>query len=438
MLKVIDKYPGGEARPNIRIRYKLTAQEEKLFTLFYIKQVTLNTGDMAHLQKLSKWIYEQEKWIQCGCTAHLEKPLMRLKRSQAGKLFLARITRTGHHAECPYKEIAKKEHEHLKTKSRSGCLKKDGPLNLIARNVSGITVSNKKSSAYERSSPSRRRPTLCNSLYRIIEEAGLNTISLTQESSPYNRLVNTVAKLEVVSSIPLSDYFHLNATKKGLYDAAMALKHDQRVWPNAFSRHCVFLAKAKSFNNNQIEVYKGRSEETQCIDISNQVIPSSGRLGSRSEPYMAMIVVKDSVLNPGFYVPTDAFIVPCYSKTTFIPVDSHYERLVLKKMFSLQFYLKERGVFFEIVKPLFDIEVTKEEETHHVLPDFIIKTPAENIVIEVSGSHETEYLSRKERTHEHMKQIGTLLNIDCYGAELNNRLDEELSELTRKIKHILS
>lgn len=435
MLKIIDKYFNEDNKFKINVRYELSDYEKRLFIHSYIDKKPLNRGDSTHLSRISGKIYEEEKWIQCDCLDLYEKPLLRLKRSKSGNLFLARITRTSHDYNCPFKEITRQISSSQKTSVPVYKIK-EGPLNLISKKASGISVSATKNSLKETTAGTKRRSTLCKCLYTIIDKAELNCISLDTSSTPYQRLLQTVSSIEIVSNLTLKDYFHTNPTKKGFYDAAIALKNDKRKWPKTYSKHGVFLVKAKSFNKNGIEAYIN-AEKTQFIEITNQIIPSSGRLGERSGPYMAFIIVKDSVLKPDFYEPKDAFIVPCYSQSTFIPLDSYYERLVLKNLFALQFSMKKRGISFEIIKPLFDIEAEDETGVYHVLPDFLIKTPTKTIVIEVAGSHEADYLERKQRMHQHMQILGPLLNIDCYGAELNNRLEFELNQLTQKITNLL-
>ena len=43
-------------------------------------------------------------------------------------------------------------------------------------------------------------------------------------------------------------------------------------------------------------------------------------------------------------------LVPCYSEKTIYPVDSYYEREVLKRLFALQFEWTQKGGALEIIK----------------------------------------------------------------------------------------
>jgi predicted nuclease of restriction endonuclease-like RecB superfamily len=80
--------------------------------------------------------------------------------------------------------------------------------------------------------------------------------------------------------------------------------------------------------------------------------------------------------------------MPIFNKKSLMPVESNYERTVLKIILSTCKSLKD----IKIEKPLFDII----EKEFHFRPDFIIHYKDEKkIFIEVLGSQNNEYLNHK-------------------------------------------
>ena len=213
------------------------------------------------------------------------------------------------------------------------------------------------------------------------------------------------------------------------------LKGDQSYWSKEIRKHALMLVKVKEIHEQNLEVLFPDGT-TKPIKISNRIYRSSGRFSARTSPFMAFILIIDSIETPNFYQPFDAFVVPCYSEKTFIPVDSYYEREVLKRLFALQFEWTQKGGALEIIKPLFDIEI--DSEINGVLPDFILRTPEKQLIIEVNGSHEPEYLQRKKQVHEKMSKLGTVLSFDAYGAEKEDRLTYLMNQFIIQVKSHLT
>ena len=212
------------------------------------------------------------------------------------------------------------------------------------------------------------------------------------------------------------------------------LRHDIS-WPANAIKHGFIMAKVKQFENDNLTCLLSDSTE-KMIKVENRIYVSSGRFGERTGPYVALIMVADTVENPNVYKPYNAYLQPCYNEKSYFPVDSYYERVVLKNLYALGFRLKKRGVHVEIKKPLFDIPVYEGKEEEFCLPDFIVSSRAKRIIIEVNGSHEPEYLERKARTHVLMEKLGCLLSIDAYGAELKGNLDQAIYQLCSEIESI--
>lgn len=216
----------------------------------------------------------------------------------------------------------------------------------------------------------------------------------------------------------------------------MILK-DDKAWPKDAEKHMLFLLHVQSFNAKSLEVIYPDGG-IQTLNIAQRIYRSSGRLGERSEPYMALVLIGTDASAPGFYQPIKAFVMPSYSAKTWFPVESYYEREVMRQLFKLHYAYKNTATPFEIIKPLFDEVIQQADgELFGVRPDFIIKTAQRRILIEVDGSHEPEYLERKAQMKALVNQKTPLLSLDAYGAEQNKRLGFEIAKLMDDIKELI-
>lgn len=438
-LALIKKYPldNGGKKPVIQIMSKLTDKERTLLAEFFVLDGLLMKDDKHHILTLCRSIYEHDYWVQCHCIPAFEKPVFRFNRAISGKLYLHHITSRASHAEhCVFKEREWMTSD-TPGKPEKPYLKKTTPLNLISKKSFDLLAKNDKATAKKNSMAHvTRRSSLCRALYRLLDDGGLNVINPEKTQPPFKALERAALNIEIQPQKKLLDYLYTSPAM--LFKAAYALRDDKTTWPRDIPKHALMLVKARNFNEQTIEAILPNGN-SQIINISHHIRPLSGRLGVRSEPYMALILVTDSVEKPNFYEPVKAFIVPCYSEKTFIPVDSHYEREILRGLFALQFEYARQGRFFEIIKPLFDIPVYQgTPDEAFVLPDFIVKTSQKNLVIEVNGSHENDYLQRKTRMHQSMGVLGKVLSIDAYGAEKEDRFKQSIHQFLTQLKHHLN
>ena len=437
-LTLIEKYIGKKDSATIKIKRYLTEREVSLLAEFYILGGLLLAEDKKQVRTLCRSIHEQDLWVQCDCT-ELSKPVFRFNRSVNGKIYMHHITSRGNHTDlCVFKEKVWRE-----TKSQTPqkpFVNESEPLNLVSKKAFALGVKSKKfNTENSRSISENQRSTLCNALYRLLDNAKANVINPQKNGSIFKAIQDTACHIEIQPQKKMSDYLYMHPMM--IFKAAFALRSDKSFWPNDVSKHALLLIKARSFNEESIDALLPNGE-IKTIHISQRIYKSSGRLGVRSSPFLALILITDSVENPCFYEPTKAFVVPCYSEKTYIPVDSHYEREVLKKLFALQFKLSKSGVNLEIIKPLFDIPLFDKidgcDAIPYVLLDFILKTNEKTLVVEVNGSHEEDYLERKQRTHQCMGAIGKVFSIDAYGAENENRFMEEINQLIKQITAFLN
>ncbi|MCZ4786735.1 hypothetical protein O6D23_03060 [Legionella pneumophila] len=440
-LYLIQKYKldKSERHPVPQVYSQLTERERALLIDFFILDGLLTSDEKKEVLHLCRTIHERDLWIQCDCLNGRLQPVFRFNRASSGSLYLHHITsRAEHSQQCVFKERIWTAQERKITKTAHH-IKKLTPLNLVPKKSIGM-LALKKEEKSQKNTPSsaNRRSSLCQALYRLLDDAGVNVISSTNKVSPFKAIEQAALSIEIQPKKKLRDYLYINPPS--FYKAAYMLKADQTYWSKEIRKHALMLVKVKEFHERVMEVFLPDGA-TQKIEISNRIYCSSGRFSPRTPPFMALILITDSTESPNYYQPFNAFIVPCYSEKTFIPVDSYYEREVLRRLFALQFEWTQKGWHLEIIKPLFDIEIKVddcESEREGVLPDFILRTPTKQLIIEVNGSHEPEYLQRKQRVHQKMGQLGTVLSFDAYGAEKEDRLNFKMSKFIVQIKNHLT
>ncbi|EGM3722934.1 hypothetical protein QD671_004065 [Salmonella enterica] len=112
----------------------------------------------------------------------------------------------------------------------------------------------------------------------------------------------------------------------------------------------------------------------------------------------------------------DGYAHAIYSTEIPIPIDSNLERDTMNSLSEIAGWGKRKGITeIKMHKPLFDIMVKEEGDLETgIIPDFVVTVESgynrlHTIVIETTGYVTQEYIDRKTRQHELMKQLGELL-----------------------------
>lgn len=435
-LRVIEQYKAGMV-PKFRYNIGNDIKQVMINKLIYNKKI--NRIDHKMLSDACKKLYEYNHWIQCDCINSDDKPIFRFKRSPGGTLYIYRLSeRASHNTKCPFKESDSSSVSSQKKNKRYRVFTElTGPLNLLSKKTEGISSATRKPSNSSPSLASRPTHKLAKVLYEILDRGGLNKFS-TKESLPLSKcLEKGVEGLDIVSNRQLKDFIYYSIS--GMNHLCPKLKKSYN-WPKNIPKQGLLLAKVKSFKGNTLEVIcpkhpKDSNADILSFNVENKIYQWSGRYSERTGPYMAIILVTEISETPHEFIPFNAFLMPVYSASGYMPIDSYYERIVLKRLYAIGFDYKKRKQYLEIIKPVKDILVLDDEgQEHYVLPDFIIEASDKTLVIEVNGSHEPEYLERKQRTHCLMEKVGKVLSFDAYGEEKKGALDNGLNMFIRNIK----
>jgi hypothetical protein len=429
-LTLVEKYSATAEGTKIKTRGVLTPHEKSLLASFFVLDDLMETEDKKQLFTLCRSIHDRDLWIQCDCLDEAIQPVFRINSSSEKNLYIHRITSRKEHAEaCLFKARVYDNHDGSSS-SRRPTVKEDEPFNLLGKKINSLLKPSDNPSEQIRDTGARKTK-LARALFNILEAADLNVVSPENTLKPQDALFKAAKSLEIVDGISLDNYLETNPNR--LKYRAILLKEDNG-WKKGIEKHCLSLLRIKDFNDEFINVIFP-DKTVKPIKIATRIYQSSGRFSERTSPYMALVLIGTTAESPWFYQPIKAYVMPTYSSVSYFPVDSFYEREVMRHLYRLYFNAKKNGCPFKIIKPLFDIEIlyTNDEESAFVLPDFLIKKGDKTLVLEVNGSIEPDYLDRKSRTHKHMGRLGELISFNAYQAELENNLNTEIASVMNQI-----
>ena len=154
------------------------------------------------------------------------------------------------------------------------------------------------------------------------------------------------------------------------------------------------------------------------VVLANRVQSPSIRGNQIKGPYLTIVVAGEYPEAHG-YAPLRAYAQPIFSGKRFVPVDSEFERAVLRELIKLQWTFDRIGIDLTIEKPVFDTLTP----IGACRPDFILELRSRetgeirSIIVEAMGSTDETYLAAKAVTHPRMAQIGPLVCVSPADVE---------------------
>ena len=359
-----------------------------------------------------------EKWIACDCLPPGEPPpiLTPAFLSEAETYYLRRLTaanRPEHLPCCPFfREQATNRLSEVRTQESPA----DPPTGYFE--VLRPAPEKLAQRPGEESSDDRTRqasvPRLARLLWRLLGLANLNrTVPLCEEgpdhsiSDEFKKLAVAAQRVEIAPGIELGRalWTHAQALhSKRIYARLRELAH---VWPRGHAPQAFLTLFTHKFEGATIHV-----SGAEPVVLANRVQSPSIRGNRIKGPYLAIVVAGQYPEAHG-YAPLRGYAQPIYSGRRFIPVDSEFERTVLRELLQLRraFYRIDLDLLIE--KPVFDTLTPLGP----CRPDFVLeacsRTTGETrqIVVEAMGSQDEAYLGVKAITHPRMEQIAPLLRI---------------------------
>lgn len=365
-----------------------------------------------------------EKWITCDCLAEGHAPpiLTPAYLSEAETYYLRRLTsakRPEHRPDCPFfREQATNRitevRSHLNpAEPPAGFFEvlRPAPENLAQRPEQDQTDDRTRNASI---------PRLARLLWRLIDAADLNRIPPVRHSplSPsikheFKALGQAAAKIEIAPGMELASALWTHAQPLHSKQVYASLRRLAEKWPRGHAPQAFLALFAPSFQGMTIEV-----PGCDPVQIANRVQSPSVRTNIIKGPYLALVVVGEYPESRGF-APLRAYAQPIYSGRRFVPVDSEFERLVLRQLLEAQHRLHEMNIDLAIEKPVFD------RLTHlgPCRPDFIIEARSREtgeirqLIVDAMGADDEAYRAAKAVTLQRMHQIATVLTVTPQDAD---------------------
>lgn len=359
--------------------------------------------------------HEGQRWIICSCHGTslpiTERPALTIARNASGKLHLRNLTsRQPHAPRCPfgYEPSSAETPENERSRSaRAFNLEHGKPLNLH-RPVATALVSkskNKRNNGRDAGCRSKEYPRLGRVLLHLMSQSGM--LSRTHPFDfprSLDALRAAAGELEAYAGTSLNDVLRLSASQKDELIADITARRKSE--PHAYGLIIVVIHEVR--HNPLTLVRVGGSQEVvwEC-QPKGEVKVWSRRSISRG-PFLAAITFA-AATGREHVEAQHAFVLPIAENRSPLPVESDLERQVAISLMGLAAWVHNKKDFSMVIeKPMDEIEVGDQQ----CRPDFLIKGPERQAIVEVMGMIDDEdYRDRKGRTHPIMRKLGELIEI---------------------------
>ncbi|MDF0490557.1 hypothetical protein PX554_20710 [Sphingomonas sp. H39-1-10] len=374
------------------------------------------------------------KWIACDCLGTDRAPpiLTPAFLSEAETYYLRRLTSTKrpeHHADCPF---FRDQVTNRITETRGAQTPADPPVGYfeVLRPAPEKLAQRPDNDASDDRTRGASVPRLARLLWRLLSNAGLN-IAVPYHEEPLERtiaeefkaLAAAAAKIEVAPGIELGRVLWTHGDALHSRRAYAGIRELARRWPRGHAPQGFLTVFANEFKGSTI--FPAGSEP---ITVANRVQSPSVRANPIKGPYLVIIVMGEYPEAHG-YAPLRAYAQPIWSGTRFMPVESDFERSVLRAILGSRHEFARRGVDIAFEKPVFD----RLTPLGPCRPDFVIEARSRStgeirqLIVEAMGGPSADYLAQKAAGHRNLEQIAPVLVITPADVD-DGRVSRLLSE----------
>lgn len=365
-----------------------------------------------------------EKWIACDCLEDGRAPpiLTPAYLSEAETYYLRRLTsakRPEHRTDCPFfrdqatNRITEVRSDLNPAEPPAGFFEvlRPAPENLAQRPDEDLTDDRTRNASI---------PRLARLLWRLIDVAGLNSCGpLRNKTRPlsisdeFKALGQAAAKIEIAPGMELASAFWTHAQPLHSRQVYASLRRLAEKWPRGHAPQAFLTLFAPAFKGSRIDV-----PGCDPVLVANRVQSPSVRTNLIKGPYLVIIVVGEYPESRGF-APLRAYAQPIYSGQRFVPVDSEFERLVLRQLLEVQRRFDRMNIDMLIEKPVFD----RLTDLGPCRPDFLIEARSREtgeirrLIIEAMGFEDDAYRVAKAVTLPRMRQIAPVLAVTPNDAD---------------------
>ena len=370
-----------------------------------------------------------ERWIACGCLGDEAMPpiLTPAFLSEAETYYLRRLTspkRPEHRADCPFfrdqvtNRMSEVRGAHMPADPPSGFFEvlRPAPEKLAQKPESGASDDRTRQTSV---------PRLARLLWRLIDISSLNRCAPLSSRSPdrsiareFRALSAAATKIEIAPGIELGRALWTHAQALHSNRAYAGLRELARQWPRGHAPQGFLTLFSSGFKGAVVNVAGAAP-----VVVANRVQSPSVRGNPIRGPYLVIIVAGEYPEAHG-YAPLRAYAQPVYSGQRFVPVESEFERSVLRALLRCQHRLDRLDIDLTIEKPVFD----RLTPLGACRPDFLLEACSRKtgeicqLVIEAMASDDADYRAAKAVTHPRMAAIAPVLEID--GSDLKGEVVE--------------
>nr|GLK21647.1 hypothetical protein GCM10017606_24740 [Microbacterium terregens] len=300
------------------------------------------------------------KWIACDCLPDGEPPpiLTPAFLSEAETYYLRRLTsgkRPDHRADCPFfRDQVTHRISEVRTRETPAS-PPDGFFEVLRPAPSKLAQRPERDASDDRTRHASV-PRLARLLWRLLDVAGTTRVSpLSDEGEEpsikreFDALVKAGGKIEIAPGVELSRAFWTHADALHSRRAYAVLRRLSDAWPSGHAPQAFFALFSHQVTGHIIE-----TADTQPVRVANRVQSPSVRGNPIRGPFLVIVVAGQYPEARG-YAPLRAYAQPIYSGQRFVPVNSEFERGLLRELLSARRALFRQGIDVAIEKPVFDL-----------------------------------------------------------------------------------
>lgn len=359
-----------------------------------------------------------EKWLACDCLDESALPpiLTPAFLSEAETYYLRRLTsakRPEHRSDCPF---FRDQMTHRITEIRGRETPADPPVGYfeVLRPAPEKLAQRPEEDASDDRTRHASVPRLARLLWRLLEVSGRNRCGPVSAEAQdrsicdeFKAISAAASHIEIAPGVELGRALWTHGAalhSRRVYAALRALSHR---WPNGHAPQAFLTLFAQNFHGQLVE-----AAGCEPVKVANRIQSPSVKGNPVKGPYLVIIVAGEYPEAHG-YAPLRAYAQPIYSGQRFLPVDSEFERSLLKELLRARLYLDRRGIDVWIEKPVFD----KLTPLGACRPDFMLEARSRStgevkrIVLDGMGFDDKDYHAVKVVTHPRMAQLAPVITI---------------------------
>lgn len=300
------------------------------------------------------------KWIACDCLPDDEPPpiLTPAFLSEAETYYLRRLTsgkRPDHRADCPFfRDQVTHRISEVRTRETPAS-PPDGFFEVLRPAPSKLAQRPDRDASDDRTRHASV-PRLARLLWRLLDVAGTTRVSPLSDGGDepsikreFDALVKAGGKIEIAPGVELSRAFWTHADALHSRRAYAVLRRLSDAWPSGHAPQAFFALFSHQVTGHIIE-----TADTQPVRVANRVQSPSVRGNLIRGPFLVIVVAGQYPEARG-YAPLRAYAQPIYSGQRFVPVNSEFERGLLRELLSARRALFRQGIDVAIEKPVFDL-----------------------------------------------------------------------------------